>query len=101
MVNILQQIVSAKTNELGEQKIRIPLKLLQERTEKRQPTIKLASAFLEDGVCLIAEIKKASPSRGLLMPNFDPAMLSDVAISSDLLYEFELSLRSRIPFPGS
>ena len=82
MSNILDQIVSAKTNELEERKRSIPLKLLQEWTEQRQATVKFSSVFPGDGVSLIAEIKKASPSRGLLMPNFSPTMLANIYIEN-------------------
>ena len=82
MANILDQIVSAKTNELEEQKRSIPFKLLQEWTERRQPPVKFSSAFPRDGVSLIAEIKKASPSRGLLMPNFNPTILANIYLEN-------------------
>jgi indole-3-glycerol phosphate synthase len=42
------------------------------------PTVDLAEALQRDGVSLIAECKKASPSKGLMVPDYDAARLARV-----------------------
>jgi indole-3-glycerol phosphate synthase len=74
---ILDDIVEAKTEELAERKQTVPLTALQERIRIqffREPDF--TTALKGDSVRLIAEVKKASPSRGVICPNFDPIELA-------------------------
>ena len=77
MPNILDEIVAAKRQELAEQKHAVPLDALQQTVEGQPRPLNLSGALMGGGVRLIAEVKKASPSRGLLCPDFDPVRLAD------------------------
>ena len=77
MPTILDEIVSAKRDELKRQKADVPLEVLEQRIADQRRPVNLSGALLGDCVRLIAEIKKASPSRGLLCPYFDPVRLAD------------------------
>ncbi len=73
---ILDQIVADKLLELEARKSSFPLADLR-RAAKRQPSpLDLASALQGDGIRLIAEVKKASPSRGVIRSDFDPVEIA-------------------------
>ena len=76
MPNILDEIVAAKTTELALQKAKVDQRELETRISIQSPPLNLSGALMSGGVRLIAEIKKASPSRGLLCPDFDPVLLA-------------------------
>ncbi|MCH7713666.1 MAG: indole-3-glycerol phosphate synthase TrpC [Chloroflexi bacterium] len=76
MPNILDEIVAAKTTELALQKAKVDQRELETRISTQSPPLNLSGALMSGGVRLIAEIKKASPSRGLLCPDFDPVQLA-------------------------
>jgi indole-3-glycerol phosphate synthase len=76
MASILDEIVTAKQQELALQKWAVPLQLLQESAIAQSKPLDLSGALMGGEVRLIAEIKKASPSRGLLCPDFDPVHLA-------------------------
>ncbi len=82
MPNILDEIVEAKTKELAQQKQAVSLDDLKKAIASQPKALSLAAALGAGGVQLIAEVKKASPSRGLLRPNFDPVELADVYSSN-------------------
>ena len=82
MATILEEIVTAKRVELKEQKGRVPLKALEDRIEAQPAPLNLSGALMGDQVRLIAEVKKASPSRGLLAPNFDPVVLAETYVNN-------------------
>ncbi len=74
---ILDEIVEAKAAELAGRKQTVPLTSLQELIGVQffeEPDF--TAALKGDGVRLIAEVKKASPSRGVICPNFDPIELA-------------------------
>ena len=74
---ILDEIVEAKAAELAGRKQTVPLTALQELIRVQffeEPDF--TAALKGDGVRLIAEVKKASPSRGVICPNFDPIELA-------------------------
>lgn len=73
---ILDEIVAAKRRELARAQAELPLSELEKRISKRKPALDFAGALRGDSVRIIAEIKKASPSKGLLCPNFDPLNLA-------------------------
>jgi len=76
MKTILKKIVEDKRIELQEQKRKIPLKILKEQISNLPPTRNFKAAIKGQNLSLIAEIKKASPSVGVIREGFDPAELA-------------------------
>ena len=73
--NILEKIVAEKRQEVKQKKRSLPVSALKERLGLRKASLDFAHALSGDSIKLIAEIKKASPSRGLLCPDFNPEIL--------------------------
>ncbi len=69
---ILDEIIKAKKEELARRKRNIPLSELKAPSSKKD----FASALGGQGIQLIAEVKKASPSRGVICPHLDPIRLA-------------------------
>lgn len=82
MATILEQIVEAKKGEVEEQKGRVSQSELEERVKAMSLPLNLSGALLGDRVRLIAEVKKASPSRGLLAEDFDPKTLAQTYVDN-------------------
>ena len=76
MATILDEIVEAKKSVLAQAKLDVPLDELQRRIATMPAPISLSKALKGDDIRLIAEVKKASPSAGLLRMDFDPAGLA-------------------------
>jgi indole-3-glycerol phosphate synthase len=72
---IIQKIVAEKKGEVERQKRLVPMAVLKERAAKRQP-LDFTKALQGTGLKLIAEVKKASPSKGVLCPDFQPVELA-------------------------
>ncbi|MFZ5755031.1 MAG: indole-3-glycerol phosphate synthase TrpC [Bacillota bacterium] len=74
---ILDMIITHKKSEVSEKKKLVPLDEL-----KRQLAVlphgkkSFQQALAQEGVSLIAEVKKASPSRGVLREDFDPVKIA-------------------------
>lgn len=73
---ILQQIVAEKKQDVEELKESMPLASLKEKIAGREPPRDFLRAISHEKLQLIAEVKKASPSKGLLRPGLDPAALA-------------------------
>jgi indole-3-glycerol phosphate synthase len=82
MPNILDEIVAAKTKELALQKAQVGQLELETRISSQPAPLNLSGALLGGDVRLIAEVKKASPSRGLLSPDFDPVLLAQIYVDN-------------------
>ena len=76
MADILQEIVKVKRREVERLKVEVPISELERRIEGQQPALNLAGALFGDTVRIIAEVKKASPSKGLLREDFEPKSLA-------------------------
>ncbi|WP_412509547.1 indole-3-glycerol phosphate synthase TrpC [Roseovarius sp. SYSU LYC5161] len=76
---ILQKIKSYKLEEIEAAKAAKPLEEVNADAQNAPPVRPFAEALLQaskQGYGLIAEIKKASPSKGLIREDFDPAALA-------------------------
>ncbi|MCX7912267.1 MAG: indole-3-glycerol phosphate synthase TrpC [Dehalococcoidales bacterium] len=74
---ILEKILATKRDEVARQRQTVTLSSLREHISRRRPPLSLASAISGKGIRLIAEVKKASPSKGVLCPDFDPVALAE------------------------
>lgn len=76
---ILDKIAAHKKGEVQRSKERRPQRLLEERIAGLNTTRDFKAAITcEDGISLIAEIKKASPSAGIIRNDFDPLKIAQV-----------------------
>lgn len=76
MTTILDQILVTKRRELELRHREESLAALEQRANATALPLNFSGALLGPDVRLIAEVKKASPSRGLLRAEFDPAALA-------------------------
>ena len=80
MTDILQRILARKVEELAERSAKLPLKELSARVADMPDTRGFAAAIeakiAEGDVAVIAEVKKASPSKGVIRPEFDPVSIA-------------------------
>lgn len=73
---ILDKIVTEKKQDVEYIKQNLPVSALKERIAGLAPRRDFTRALSGAGLKLIAEVKKASPSRGILCPDFDPLALA-------------------------
>lgn len=79
---ILDRIVADTRLELEERKRRLPLAELREAALAQEPPLDFTSALRGAGIQLIAEVKKASPSKGLIRADFDPVDIAQTYASN-------------------
>lgn len=72
MVPTLEKIYRYKKDELHSQKRKVSLQDIKLKVEDTEESREFLSYFTNTGLNLITEIKKASPSAGLIRENFNP-----------------------------
>ncbi len=76
-MTILEKIYQHKLLEVAESKKRIPIGTLEKAIQKRRETKSFRRALKSDtNIAVIAEIKKASPSLGIIRNDFDPVKIA-------------------------
>src|SRR5919108_4230545 len=81
-MSILEQILRDKAEEVAERRRHRPLAELQRQAQALPRPRDLVAALRGDGAGsepmprVIAEVKKASPSKGLIRPDFDPIAIA-------------------------
>lgn len=78
--DILQKILRRKVEEIAERAQQLSIRELSQKVEGTPPVRGFVNAIAKklnaQQCAVIAEIKKASPSKGLLRENFDPAAIA-------------------------
>jgi len=75
--NILERIVEARRESVAHRKRVLPEAALRMAVEKKVASPRdFSSALAAPGIRIIAELKKASPSRGVIRSDFAPALLA-------------------------
>jgi indole-3-glycerol phosphate synthase len=72
---ILDEILAHKQTEIEARTAHVSLQSLMHTVQAVSPPRDMAGALRRETVALIAEVKRASPSKGILIENFDPIAL--------------------------
>ena len=75
-MSILDDIIIKKKEEVAVGKIKLPLDLIQE--ELTTDTRDFKGALQKSGISFITEIKRKSPSKGLIRADFDPVSIAQI-----------------------
>lgn len=79
--DFLSRILAAKRQEVAAAKQQLPLDEMRRLARSAPPARDLAAGIQAAaglGCAIIAEVKKASPSRGLIRPDFEPAQIARI-----------------------
>jgi indole-3-glycerol phosphate synthase len=77
MKSFLRDILKEKRREVERRKVSAPVaSLLNDPNFLRKP-LSLSSSLRKAGFGMIAEVKKASPSKGVIRPDFDPTLIAE------------------------
>lgn len=114
-MTLLEQILASKRAEVEAQATEVPLAELKAQLADLPPTRGFADALRHspNPIALIAEIKRASPSKGIIQPNFDPIATAEayhrggadaISVLTDAPYfhgklEYLMQVRERVPLP--
>ena len=79
---ILDQIVTDNRQELEARKRAVPLEELQGLVRVQSQPLNFASALRGERIRLIAEVKKASPSKGIIRHDFHPVEIARIYASN-------------------
>jgi len=72
----LDKIVAEKLSELEQRQKTAPLSEIEAAAREKPSPLDLAAALKGEGISLIAEVKRASPSKGVLNSELDPVKLA-------------------------
>jgi indole-3-glycerol phosphate synthase len=76
---ILDEIIAYKKQELADTKRAVPFSELKAKVSDAEPTRGFERALSQaSGIRLIAEVKKASPSKGVIREDFDPVEIARI-----------------------
>lgn len=75
-MSVLDEILDGVAADLAERMEQVPLEDLKLQADRQAPALDPMPAFRADGVSVIAEVKRRSPSKGALAPIADPAQLA-------------------------
>lgn len=76
MSDILNQIVARKRERLDESKRQRPLSELRAAVKPRPDAGRMSAALRRDRINIIAEVKRRSPSKGIIREIFDPLAIA-------------------------
>lgn len=115
MTTILDKILETKRSEIAEARRRVPIEMLVDQAAAAPPTRSFAHALINGPgrVRLIAEVKKASPSAGIIREAFEPVEIATayasagaagISVLTDRTYfqgdlEFLRQIRNRVETP--
>jgi indole-3-glycerol phosphate synthase len=75
-VSVLDEILEGVRADLAERERQVPLEQLKDKARRAPSPLDAMAALKADGVSVIAEVKRASPSRGAMADIDDPAALA-------------------------
>jgi hypothetical protein len=73
---ILDEIVSARRDAIGRARAAVTRRELEQQPLFRAPRRRFAAALRRPSPAIVAEVKKASPSRGVIRADFDPVAIA-------------------------
>jgi indole-3-glycerol phosphate synthase len=73
---ILDDIIKVKRREVAQRKKSTPLAMLEAAAEGMPPTRDFRQAIAVSACVIIAEVKRRSPSRGVIREDFDPVLIA-------------------------
>lgn len=76
MASILEEIFAAKRVELKQRRAAVPLETIVEQARQAAAPRRFVEALRVNRPAIIAEVKRASPSKGDILPGLDPAAVA-------------------------
>ena len=80
--NILNKIIENKKNKINKLKKEISIESLSQKINENKTYLQFKEKILrnhnDDKVSIIAEIKKASPSAGVIIENYNPVDIANI-----------------------
>ncbi len=84
-MNILDRIIVVKKEEVKKLKKNFSVDVYSQSEFYNEPCLPFSEALSKEGkISIIAEIKKASPSKGIISPNFDYEDIANIYMDADV-----------------